>query len=127
MLQPAGGELDFTFRRQAGQPVDLAGGRAEMLSKAGSVGGKTAEYKATVGVRSRHPPQSQVQLALAVALEKREANELAGVAIRPPVVGAAESRRVTFGIGADLIAAVRATVEQQVQLPVPVSGHDDVL
>src|ERR1700741_1891173 len=127
MLQPAGGELDFTFRRQPGQPVDLAGGRAEMLGKAGSVAGKTAEYKATVGVHSRHPAQRQVQLALAVALEKREADELAGVAIRPPVVGAAEIRRITFSVGADLIAAVRATVEQQGQLSVPISGHDDIL
>ena len=98
-----------------------------MFDQPGAVRGEAAEHEALVGVHPRNPSQIQVQLALAVALEERESDKLTVVAVCPAVIRTAKSRRIAFGVIADLIAAVGATVEQQMQFPVTVAGDDHVL
>src|ERR1700722_6479475 len=80
-----------------------------------------------VGVDSRHPTQSEVQLALAVALEEREPDQFSIVAVRPTVVRAAKRRRVALGVVTYLVPAMRTAVQKQMQLAVAVARRDDVL
>ena len=127
MLQPSRGELDRAFRRQLGQPVDFARGGAEMLDKSGTIRGEAAEHKAPIGVHSRNLSQVQVQLTLAITLEKGESDKLTVVAECPAVIWAAKCRRITLGVIANLVAAVCAAVEQQMQFSVTITGHDHVL
>src|SRR6516165_5737098 len=127
MLQPTGGKLDAAFGRQPRQPINLAGRGAKVLRQRGTLGGEATEDKAVIGVDPRHPSESQIQLALAVPLEEREADQFAVVTVRPTVIGATKCRRVAPGVVAYLIAPMRAAVQQQVQLAVAVTGHDDVL
>src|SRR5277367_1883685 len=125
--EPSGGEFDAAIGGQPHQPVDFAGGGAEVLCQRGTVGSEAAEHKALVRVDSRHSPEGKVELALAVALEERETDQFAVVAIRPTVVRAAKCRRAALGVVAYLVAPMCAAVQQEVQNPVAAAGHDDVL
>src|SRR5271166_6027554 len=98
-----------------------------MLEEARAVLGEAAEHEAAVAVHPRHPAHAQVQLAAAVPLEEREADQLAGIAERPTVIGATEAAGIALGVVTNLVAAVRTPIEQQMQLAAAIACHDHVL
>src|SRR3954451_6446242 len=120
------------LRRLVDQHVDHRGGVPEVLGQRADVGVEAAEQEPAVAVEPRHPdqvvrPVGVEARGVAGALGVLDLEQLAVVAERPAVEGAGERRPVVRLATAEHRPAVRAGVDQAVQLAALVPGDDDGL
>src|SRR5690606_38181678 len=89
---------------------------------------EAAEHEAAVARHARHPAQAQGAFVAALeAIGEGLADQVAITAEGPRVVRAGEGARPSLLGGADAVAAVAATIQQQVDLTVAITGHDHLL
>src|ERR1700689_2186338 len=99
-----------------------------MLGERGAAGGEAAEHESLGGLAPGDAAQGQVEPAsAAVPVAVGISQQLAVVAVGPAVIGTAEGAGVAALVRADLVAAVSAAVDQQVNLSLLVPGRDQIL
>ena len=99
-----------------------------MLLKRWTFGGKRAEHEAAIGLHAYDAAKPQLRLVGAfVPVRKGVTDETAIIGESPGMEGTSKGSRVALIIGADLVTPMRTSVEQQVDLPLLVSRHDDGL
>src|SRR3954453_14258388 len=96
-----------------------------MLLEGRAVSCERTEHEAAIGLHPRHAAERKLRLVLAfITLGKRVADQPSVVGEGPGMERAGERTRIAFVVGTDLVAAMRTAVEQQVDLPLLVPGHD---
>src|ERR1700729_1793753 len=86
------------------------------------------EHEATVGLHAGDMAKSQPGLVGSfIAVRKCVTDKTAVIGERPGVERTGEGPRVALVVGADLIAAMRTTIEQEIDLALLAPRHDDGL
>src|SRR5216683_2257539 len=89
---------------------------------------KRAKHEAAIGLHARDAAERQLRLVLAfVAVGEGVADQTAVTGEGPGMKRACEGARVALVVGTDLVAAMRAAIEQKVDLALLVARHDDGL
>ena len=125
VLEEAGGDLHLAFRRSPHQAVDGLDRAAEVLPQRRPFRRERAEHKAAIGFHARDAAERELRLVLPlIAVGEGVADQAAVIGKGPGVERTGEGARVALFVGADLVAAVRAAVEQQIDLALLVARHD---
>ena len=131
VLADAADELDLAVGRAVDEVVDAGGDAVEVFRERGPVGREAGEHEAAIAVHARHAPhrvlrRSEVDVGR-IALPLRDRGQHPVRAVGPTVIGAAEQARVAALHRANLKAAVRAAVEDDVDSSFAVARHQNRL